>query len=271
MRLNSFFIESPHGKGMSIQTQIADVTAPPFHAEDQAKALDRTARRRLGLYDKTLRDRHIALRQRFADQGGEGLSDPELLELILLRSAPRSDTRTTAKTLLAEFGDLGRVISASHTRLTEITDAVPAGDLKLIEATAQRLARGRIQSRPLISSWDAVISYCRTTLAHRETEEFRVLFLDRRNMLIADEVLGTGTVDHVPVYPREVLKRALELNSCAIILVHNHPSGDPTPSDSDIEMTKLIKQAAQSLSITLHDHLIVGATSETSLVSAGLL
>ena len=194
-----------------------------------------------------------------------------MLELILLQSMPRKDTRPQARALLAEFGDIASALTAETTRLEGIVGAIAALDLKLVQAASKRLAKARITHRPLISSWDAVLTYCRTALAHKDTEEFRVLFLDRRNMLIADEVLGVGTVDHVPVYPREVLKRALELNSCAIILVHNHPSGDPTPSPSDIEMTKLIKQAADSLSITLHDHLIIGAAGETSFVSSGLL
>lgn len=253
---------------MSIQhTQFTDIATPPFNA----RTADRTGRKRLGLYDSTLRDRHINLRSRFQEHGAEHLSDLEMLELILLQSMPRKDTRPQARALLAEFGDIASALTAETTRLEGIVGAIAALDLKLVQAASKRLAKARITHRPLISSWDAVLTYCRTALAHKDTEEFRVLFLDRRNMLIADEVLGVGTVDHVPVYPREVLKRALELNSCAIILVHNHPSGDPTPSPSDIEMTKLIKQAADSLSITLHDHLIIGAAGETSFVSSGLL
>ncbi|MGB7319523.1 MAG: DNA repair protein RadC [Planktotalea sp.] len=253
---------------MSIQhTHFTDVSAPVF----DPRGADKTARRRLGLLDKSLRERHIKLRERFRDRGGEDLSDAEMLELILLQSMPRKDTRPLANKLLSEFGDIASALTVENARLEALVGAVAAQDLKLVHAASKRLAKARIAHRPLISSWDAVLTYCRTALAHKETEEFRVLFLDRRNMLIADEVLGVGTVDHVPVYPREVLKRALELNSCAIILVHNHPSGDPTPSQSDIEMTKLIKQAADSLSITLHDHLIIGASGETSFVSSGLL
>jgi len=235
---------------MSIQhTQFTDITAPAFNP----RHADKVGRKRLGLYDSKLRDHHIALRGRFQDHGTEHLSDAEMLELLLLKSTPRSDTRPLVTKTLTLIG-----VNAAQ-------------DLKLVFGASKRMAKARIAHRPLISSWDAVLTYCRTALAHKETEEFHVLYLDRRNMLIADEVMGVGTVDHVPVYPREVLKRALELNSCAIILVHNHPSGDPSPSASDIEMTKLIKQAADSLSITLHDHLIIGASGETSFMSEGLL
>ncbi|WP_293447303.1 DNA repair protein RadC [Planktotalea sp.] len=249
---------------MSIQqTHFTDTPAPHF---DHRKA-DKTSRRRLGLYETQKRDRHMGLRARFQNHGADHLSDAEMLELMLLHSSPRKDTQPLAKKVLAEFGVLASILAADNARLEAIIGVVAAQDLKLVYSASKRLAKARITHRPLISSWDAVLNYCRTTLAHKETEEFHVLFLDRRNMLIADEVMGVGTVDHVPVYPREVLKRALELNACAFIL----PSGDPAPSESDIEMTQLIKQAADSLSITLHDHLIIGASGETSFVSKGLL
>ena len=144
-------------------------------------------------------------------------------------------------------------------------------ELKIVEAAAQRLAQSRVMQRPVVSSWDALIDYCHTTMAHRETEQFRVLYLDRKNVLIADEEQARGTVDHVPVYPREVVKRALEINASALILVHNHPSGDPTPSPEDIAMTTRVQDAAQALGITLHDHLIVGKSRELSFRSEGLL
>jgi DNA repair protein RadC len=253
---------------MSIQhTHFTDTPAPIFDARNA----DKTSRRQLGLYETDVRDRHMELRERFQSHGADFLSDAEMLELMLLHSSPRKDTRPLAKKILAEFGDLASTLAADTARLEAIVGPIAAQDLKLVHGASKRLAKARITHRPLISSWDAVLTYCRTTLAHKETEEFHVLYLDRRNMLIADEVMGVGTVDHVPVYPREVLKRALELNACAFILVHNHPSGDPAPSDSDIEMTQLIKQAADSLSITLQDHLIIGASGETSFVSKGLL
>lgn len=249
------------------QTHFTDIAAPAF---DSRKA-DRKTRKRLGLYDSAIRDRHIALRERLQKLGPEQLDDAEMLELLLLNSSPRKDMQPLAEDTLEEFGDLASVLAADAARLEPLVGVIAAQNLKLVQGACKRMAKARITHRPLISSWDAVLTYCRTSLAHKETEEFHVLFLDRRNMLIADETLGIGTVDHVPVYPREVLKRALELNSCAIILVHNHPSGDPTPSESDIEMTQLIKHAANSLSITLHDHLIIGASGETSFVSKGLI
>ena len=144
-------------------------------------------------------------------------------------------------------------------------------DLKIVEAAAQRLSRARLLNNPTLSSWDALLDYCHTTMAHRDTEQFRILFLNLKNMLIADEPQAKGTVDHVPVYPREVVKRALELNASALILVHNHPSGDPTPSDSDIQMTTQIEQAARTLSIVVHDHLIIGQGREFSFRSEGYL
>ena len=144
-------------------------------------------------------------------------------------------------------------------------------ELKIVEAASHRLARARVMQTNVIASWDAVLDYCHTTMAHRETEQFRVLYLDRKNILIADEEQARGTVDHVPVYPREVVKRALELNASAFILVHNHPSGDPTPSEADISMTAQINDAAKALGLTLHDHLIIGKSTELSFRSAGYL
>ncbi|MEO1789565.1 MAG: DNA repair protein RadC, partial [Pseudomonadota bacterium] len=144
-------------------------------------------------------------------------------------------------------------------------------ELKIVEAAAHRLARARVMGRPVVSSWQALLDYCQATMAHRETEQFRVLYLDTRNTVIADEEQARGTVDHVPVYPREVVKRALELNASALILVHNHPSGDPTPSQADIDMTERIRQAAEVLSITLHDHLVIGQSRELSFRSEGYL
>jgi DNA repair protein RadC len=190
----------------------------------------------------------------------------ELLELILFRAIPRHDVKPLARLLLDTFGDINRVVTAPAARLAVIPGVGEAviQELKLIEAVAQRMARSRIMHRPVLSSWDALLDYCHTAMAHRETEQFRILFLDRKNVLIADEEQSQGTVDHVPVYPREVVKRALELNASALILVHNHPSGDPTPSEADIAMTAQIQEAAAVLGITLHDHLIVGKSREVS-------
>jgi len=220
-----------------------------------------------------LRNHRRDLQTRFAVGGASSMPDFELLELILFRSLPRSDVKPIAAALIDAFGDYNRVISAPIARLVEIDgiDELAAQDLKIVEAAAHRLARARVMQRPVISSWDAVLDYCHTTMAHRETEHFRVLYLDRKNILIADEEQSRGTVDHVPVYPREVVKRALELNACAMILVHNHPSGDPTPSESDIQMTNQIRDAAEALDIQLHDHLIIGKSQELSFRSAGYL
>ncbi|MEO0400781.1 MAG: DNA repair protein RadC [Pseudomonadota bacterium] len=218
-------------------------------------------------------DHRKRLRTRFMDGGAGAMPDYELLELVLFRAILRQDVKPLAHLLMAEFGDFNRVVSAPVDRLRSIKgvgDAVIC-ELKVIEAAAQRLARAKILNKHVLSSWDALIDYCHTTMAHRETEQFRVLFLDRKNVLIADEEQGKGTVDHVPVYPREVAKRALELNASALILVHNHPSGDPTPSQSDIDMTNQMENACGALGLTLHDHLIVGKSRELSFKSEGYL
>ena len=218
-------------------------------------------------------DHRARLRARFREAGAAALPDYEVLELVLFRAIPRQDVKPLARLLLDTFGDFNRVISASSVRLAAVKgvgDAV-INELKIVEAAAQRMMRARILHQPVLSSWDALLDYCHTTMAHRETEQFRVLFLDRKNVLIADEEQAKGTVDHVPVYPREVVKRALELNASALILVHNHPSGDPTPSDADISMTHQVQDAAQVLGLVLHDHLIIGKSCEISFRSAGYL
>ncbi|WP_145104971.1 RadC family protein [Cereibacter sediminicola] len=218
-------------------------------------------------------DHRKRLRLRFREGGATAMPDYELLELLLFRSIPRQDVKPLARRLIDRFGDLNSVIAAEPVRLLEIDgvgEAV-AQDLKLVEALAQRMARARVMHRPVLSSWAALLDYCHTAMAHRATEQFRVLFLDRKNVLIADEEQARGTVDHVPVYPREVVKRALELNASALILVHNHPSGDPTPSEQDIAMTGQIQDAAATLGIVLHDHLIVGRERELSFRAQGYL
>ena len=220
-----------------------------------------------------IKDHRSRLRARFRDGGADALPDYELLELVLFRALPRQDVKPLAHALLAEFGDFNRVLSAPVARLEQVAGVGPAvvTELKLIEAAAHRLARARVIRKHVLSSWDALVTYCHTVMAHREIEQFRVLFLDRKNMLIADEQQARGTVDHVPVYPREVVKRALELSASALILVHNHPSGDPTPSQADISMTHRIAEAARALDLTLHDHLIIGKSQELSFRSAGYL
>jgi DNA repair protein RadC len=192
---------------------------------------------------------------------------------VLFRAIPRQDVKPLARLLIDTFGDFNRVISANPVRLATVKgvgDAV-IQELKIVEAAAQRMMRGKIINRPVLSSWDTLLDYCHTAMAHRETEQFRILFLDRKNVLIADEEQAKGTVDHVPVYPREVVKRALELNASALILVHNHPSGDPTPSQADITITHQIKDAAEVLGLVLHDHLIIGKSREVSFRALGYL
>ncbi|WP_010142293.1 RadC family protein [Oceanicola sp. S124] len=218
-------------------------------------------------------DHRRRLRDRFMQGGAAALPDYEMLELVLFRANARQDMKPLARRLMETFGDFNSVVTAPPERLLEVDQVGPAVicELKLIEAAAQRLARARVMRRQVVSSWDALIDYCHTAMAHRETEQFRVLYLDRKNVLIADEEQGKGTVDHVPVYPREVVKRALSLNASALILVHNHPSGDPTPSQADIDMTAQIEAAAQTLGLVLHDHIIVGRSRELSFRSEGYL
>ena len=213
------------------------------------------------------------LRDRFMKAGTVALADYELLELLLFRAIPRRDVKPLAKHLLAEFGDFNHVISAPVTRLLGVSGVGVAvvQELKIVEATAHRLAQVRVLGRDALTSWDSLMTYCKIAMAHCPNERFRVLYLDRKNILIADEEQAKGTVDHVPVYPREVAKRALELNASALILVHNHPSGDPTPSPADIAMTKRINAAVNALGITLHDHVVVGKGTEASFRSLGLL
>jgi DNA repair protein RadC len=213
------------------------------------------------------------LRARFSDVGGDGLPDYELLELVLFRSIPRRDVKPIAKEILKRFGTFAEALAAAPQRLMEI-DGVGESvvtDLKIVEAAARRMAKGAVAKRPVLSSWSAVLDYCRTAMAFAEKEQFRLLFLDKRNALIADEVQQSGTVDHTPVYPREVVKRALELSASAVILVHNHPSGDPTPSSTDIKMTRDIIEVAKPLGITVHDHTIVGREGHASLKGLRLI
>lgn len=220
-----------------------------------------------------IKDHRKRLRGRFMSGGAAAMADYEMLELVLFRAIPRRDVKPLAYALIERFGDFNGVVSASPARLADVNgvgDAVIT-ELKIVEAAAHRLARARVVNKQVVSSWDALIDYCHTTMSHRETEQFRVLYLDRKNVLIADEALGEGTVGHVPVYPREVVKRALELSASALILVHNHPSGDPTPSPEDIAMTERVRDAAAALEIVLHDHIIVGKSREVSFRSDGYL
>ena len=207
------------------------------------------------------------LRERFYGAGPEALSDYELLEMALFPALPRRDTKPLAKALLKAFGSFAEVIHAPVARLREVDGIGEASinQIKLLAAAASRVAKGEIRRKIALASWNDVIAYCRSGMAFADKEQFRLLFLDKRNQLIADEIQQTGTVDHTPVYPREVIKRALELSATALILVHNHPSGDPTPSQADIHMTKAIVDIAMPLGISVHDHIIVGKNGHASL------
>jgi DNA repair protein RadC len=213
------------------------------------------------------------LKERFRSAGPDALADYELLEMILYNAISQGDTKPTAKALLKRFGSLVEVIHAPATLLCEVDGVGDATvhQLKLIAAAADRIARGEIKRNVALSSWNEVIDYCRSSMAFADKEQFRLLFLDKRNQLIADEVQQIGTIDHTPVYPREVIKRALELSATALILVHNHPSGDPTPSQADIQMTKAIVDIAAPLGIAVHDHIIVGKNGHSSLKGMRLI
>ncbi|HLZ02758.1 MAG TPA: DNA repair protein RadC [Bradyrhizobium sp.] len=213
------------------------------------------------------------LRERFYSAGPDALSDYELLEMALFAAIPRRDTKPLAKALLKKFGSFAEVIHAPEARLREVDGIKDASvnQLKLIAAAASRIAKGEIKRSVALSSWADVIDYCRSSMAFADKEQFRLLFLDKKNRLIADEVQQTGTVDHTPVYPREVIKRALELSATALILVHNHPSGDPSPSQADIQMTKAIIDIAAPLGISVHDHIIVGRGGHASLKGMKLI
>ncbi|MGA7673847.1 MAG: DNA repair protein RadC [Rhizomicrobium sp.] len=213
------------------------------------------------------------LRERFLTGGADAMPDYELMELALFAAIPRRDVKPLAKALIAHFGGFAEAIAAPRERILEvegISEGVVA-QLKIIEAAALRLSKMRVLGRPILSSWAALIDYCAAAMARSMKEEFRILFLDRKNVLIADEVQSTGTIDHTPVYPREIVKRALELGASAVILVHNHPSGDPTPSRADIEMTRDVAAAAKALKIAVHDHVIVGRSGHASFKALGLL
>ena len=259
------FAESP-------RLPLGDATAITLD-RDEVEIVPALPARKKGKVPSYLADHRKRLRHRFLTGGAAAMPDYEILELTLFRVIPRQDVKPLARLLIEKFGDLNGVLSAPISRLERVEGVGPAValELKVMETVAHRMARAKVMQRHVISSWDAVLDYCHTVMAHRDTEQFRILFLDRKNVLIADEEQASGTVDHVPVYPREVVKRALELNASAMILVHNHPSGDPTPSDEDIAMTNQIVQAATALNISLHDHLIIGRSRELSFKSQGLI
>ena len=212
------------------------------------------------------------VRERVLKAGIESLPDYELLELLLFYSIERVDTKPLAKRLLERFGTLGDVFAAEAGQLREFgIDQRTLIHFRALRESGRRLAERKVRDMPVLTNWQQLIDYCHAALAHEKTEQFRILFLDRKNVLIADEVQQRGTIDHTPVYPREVVKRALALNAAALILVHNHPSGDPKPSRDDIEMTRDIRTASQTLGISIHDHLVIGRKGHASFRSLGLL
>jgi len=213
-------------------------------------------------------------RQKFLSIGADALADYELLELVLQIVLPRKDTKPIAKDLIQKFGSFSGVLGAPPARLAEVKGLgeISGTNLKIIQAAAQRFARDRlVPDLPILNSWSTLIDYCHAQMAFNNVEQFRILFLDKKNRLIADEVQQTGTVDHAPVYPREVIKRSLELSATALILVHNHPSGDPTPSAADVEMTRRINDVARPLGITVHDHIIIGKSGHSSMKGLKLI
>ena len=247
--------------------RLRDAGGGPFPAVE-------AERRRAGGGDAELvRGHRRRLRRRFLDTRGEGLADYELIELLLFGAIPRRDVKPLAKRLLRAFGSFEGVLSADAGELAGVDGMGEAAvvALKAVAVAARWLAREQVLNRPAISNWQALLDYCRIAMAHAPKEQFRILFLDRRNHLIADELQQEGTVDHTPVYPREVIRRALELHASAIILVHNHPSGDPTPSQADIDMTREIAEAARRLGIRLHDHVVISLSGHTSFKALGLL
>ena len=258
---------------MKNTSHFQEATLPLFPNGDEDEAVAAAPVSTNGRLPSYIADHRQRLRARFMETEGQGVPEYELLEMILFRAIPRQDVKPRARRLIDTFGDLARVVAASPARLSQMPGVGPAVvlELKLMEAVSQKMARSRVIQRPVLSSWTALLDYCHTVMAHAEREHFRILFLDRKNVLIADEEQAQGTVDHVPVYPREVVRRALELGSSALILVHNHPSGDPTPSVADIEMTQKIAEACAVLGITLHDHLIIGKSREVGLRSERLI
>ncbi len=218
-------------------------------------------------------DHRARLRKRFAEAGPDALADYELLELLLFRTIPRRDTKPLAKLLIERFGDLAAVLAADPARLAEMPGAgeAVALDLKVLQATLERVSRAEAKRKTHVGDWSKLVAYCRIAMQHATREQFRVLFLDVKNQIIADEVQGEGGHDHAPVYPREVLRRAIELRAAALILVHNHPSGDPRPSNADVEITREIVVAASTIGLKVHDHLVIGKHGQASLKALGLM
>lgn len=249
--------------------------AQPSRALHDRKRRDFAARGHLSQTGPTTQAHHLGHRERLrarALKSLDALPDYELLELFLFRTFPRGEVKPLAKALITRFGSLGGVLAASVADLRTVPGIGEAAalDLRLLYEASLRVSRETIRRRTVVGSWNALLAYVRVALANEPREQFRVMFLDGKNQLIADEVLNRGTVDHAPVYPREVMRRALELSASAVILVHNHPSGDPTPSGADIDMTRRVVEAGRGLKIAVHDHLIVGREGVASFKALGL-
>ena len=239
---------------------------------------DDTKRRPDGMAEAPMKPHYLGHRERARDRfksaGGDALADYELLELLLHMILPQRDTKALAKDLLVRFGSMSEVLGAPPARLAEVKGLGETSltHLKVVQAVAQRFGRDKIDvEKPILSSWTQLIDYCRSAMAYESVEQFRILFLDKKNRLIADEVQQVGTVDHTPVYPREVIRRTLELSASALILLHNHPSGDPSPSSADVRMTREIAEIAKQMGITLHDHIIIGRDGHASMRALKLI
>lgn len=213
------------------------------------------------------------LRRRFQERGAQALADYELLEMYLFRTVTRQDTKPLARALIDEFGSFAAVCSQSYERLMKVNGVGErvAFDLKVIEAVAHRFEGSKLDRSMILSNWKQLIRYCRTVMAHKGHETFRVLYLDPKNALIVDEEQANGTANHVAIYPREITKRALELSATAIILVHNHPSGDPTPSQADIDLTQTLEAGLGFMGIKMHDHVVVGQSKAVSMRNEGYI
>jgi DNA repair protein RadC len=213
------------------------------------------------------------LRQRLLTGGAEALADYEVLEFLLFAANPRGDTKPLAKALLARFGSLNAVLNAEPGALVQVggVGETAAAALKIVALAARRMARGEVQSKPVLGSWQALLDYLTIDMAHLTVERVRVLYLDTRNRLIMDDHVGDGTIDEAAIHPREVVRKALDVGATALILVHNHPSGNPEPSRADIEITRRIAEAGRLLGIVVHDHVIVGRDGHVSLKAKGLI
>jgi DNA repair protein RadC len=280
---NRVVAQRPNGFAEAMEPVIPPAS-PEHHAAVMAVTVERVARAMRGEvitpppdvlpFPSTGPQGHRnRMRDKLLDRGPDALADYELLEMLLFFAQPKGDTKPLAKALINRFGSYANVIAAPRQSLLDCQGVGPhtVAALKLAHASALRLARAEVINRPVLNNWDRLIDYLTAALAREQIEQFRVLFLDTRNRLLADEAQGRGTVNHTPVYPREVIRRALELQATAIILVHNHPSGDPTPSRDDIDMTRAVREAAAALSIVLHDHIVIGNGRATSFRREGFL